>query len=194
MPGDFQPSSFIPKKTLINTSSGSAPKQINIFMLIAGIIFVISLVGAGAAFMYERISQSELTRLQASLDRVKESFEPRTISTLSRTDLRLDVASKLLEEHVTVSPFFDLLSTMTLKTVKFNNFDFSRGVDGTLSVVMDGTAESYRSIALQSETFGDNEHIQGPVFSDFILDDSGNVTFKVGFTISKDFLAYSNSF
>jgi len=194
MPGDFQPSSFIPKKTLINTNPGSSAPQINVFMLIAGIIFVVSLIGAGASFLYERVVASDLVKQQESLNRAKEAFEPRTISTLSRVDLRLGVAERLLNEHITVSPFFELLSTATLKTVQFNNFDFSRSSDGTLGVVMSGVAESYRSIALQSERFGENEHIQSPIFSDFTLDESGNVTFSVEFTVSNDLLLYSNSF
>lgn len=198
MQADFQPSSFIPKKTIQNptlSAGGAVSKgRINAFMLVAGIVFTMTLLGSMGVFLYERYLVSNLASQKESLERARDAFEPRLIEELAKVDTRLDVAGSLLDGHVTISPFFELLGRLTLKTVRFEEFEFTRGVDGLVEVRMKGVAESYRSIALQSELFGDDENIQSPVFSDFKLDELGNVQFSVILSVSNDFLRYANSF
>lgn len=198
MQADFQPSSFIPKKTIQNptlSAGGAVSKgRVNAFMLVAGIVFTMTLLGSMGVFLYERYLVSNLASQKESLERARDAFEPRLIEELAKVDTRLDVAGSLLDGHVTISPFFELLGRLTLKTVRFEEFEFTRGVDGLVEVRMKGVAESYRSIALQSELFGDDENIQSPVFSDFKLDELGNVQFSVILSVSNDFLRYANSF
>ena len=195
---DFQPSSFIPKKTgqtqTLSTGASVKGKRVNALMLIAGGIFVLTLIGAASVFVYERYLISSLSKQRDSLERARDAFEPRLIEELSRVDLRLSVAEELLQNHITVTPLFELLSDLTLKTVRFEEFEFTRSVDGLVQVKMDGVAQSYRSIALQSELFGDNEYLQSPVFSEFKLDDFGNVAFSVTLSVSNELLLYASRF
>jgi len=194
MPGEFKPSSFIPKKTTQNPTYSTSGSRVNAFLLIAGIIFVITLLSAGGVFLYERYLLSNIEDQKQSLERAREAFQPELIETLAKLDLRLDVAKQLLSEHTTVSPFLELLSKLTLKTVRFEDFEFIRSTEGMVQINMKGVAKSYRSIALQSEEFGESGYIHNPVFSDFKLDEKSNVTFRVALNVSNEFLKYENSF
>ncbi len=194
MAGNFQPSSFIPKKNLSATGKPSkVTRSVNIFLIIAGIIFVLTLVGAGAAFFYERTLTSSLANKQTSLERARDAFEPRLIEELARLDTRMEVAEHLLDRHITATPFLRLLSENTLRSVQFETFNFARAENGALLVVMDGIAESYGAIALQSELFGNNEYIQDPIFSDFSLENDGTVLFTVELFVDDDLLLYVNN-
>jgi len=195
MAQNFQPSSFIPKKTLASSPiQGEVTKgSINIFLLISVIIFVVSLLGAGGVFLYERVLIGNVEEQKASLERAREAFEPSLIEVLARLDTRIEVAEDLIANHITVSPFFGLLETLTLKTVRFNGFDFSRNELGNLDVVMEGVAQNYTAVALQADLFGNNENIQDPIFSNFTLDDDGSVKFNLSLSLDSAFLLYENN-
>jgi len=191
----FQPSSFIPKK-----SPASSPikgqrtrRSVNAFLLIAAIIFVISILAAAGMFLYERISSANVEEQKVQLERAKDAFEPRLIEELARLDKRINVAEGLMAEHITVSPFFTLLSTLTLKSIGFETFAFSRDELGNLTVRMDGVSADYSSIALQSDLLGNNENIIDPIFSNFVLDSEGRVSFALELSVNGNFLLYENS-
>ena len=55
---------------------------------------------------------------------------------------------------------------------------------------MNGVAVGYRSVALQSDLFPKNRNIIDPVFSNLVLDERGNVTFDLDFSVDPTFVDY----
>ncbi len=191
----FQPSSFIPKKNPVSSPmpGQQTRRSVNVFLLISAIIFVISILSAGGVFIYEQVANKNIEEQKNQLERAKDAFDPRLIEELARLDKRISVAEALMADHITVSPFFELLSSLTLQSISFESFSFTKDDLGNLGVEMSGVSKNYTSIALQSDLLGNNENIIDPIFSNFVLDEDGNVSFELSLFLNNNFLLYENS-
>lgn len=183
--------SFIPKKSL----EMSAPHSggFGLVFLIALLIFIASLVAAGSAFAYKQYLQNAITSKAKSLTLAEGAYDPGTIEDLVRLDARLTQAKVLLDKHVAVTGIFAFLSTQTLPNVSFNSFEYSLGDDGSAKINMQGIADSFSTVALQSDQFGGNKLLKNVVFSGITADAVGRVTFSVSASIDKSVFAYDAS-
>src|SRR3989338_9325915 len=109
--------SFIPKASLTAASRGG----MGLFFLLALIIFVISLVSAGAAFGYRQILNNTISGKDTDLRRAEGAFDAGTIQDLLRMDSRLKQARGLLQKHVAPSAILYFLSTITLERVQLKD-------------------------------------------------------------------------
>ncbi len=191
MDQEFQ-TSFIPKKTVIES-----PKRIKsgggVINLIAFIVFLASLIAAGGAYFYRESVKTDIEEFKRSLAVAKNQFEPSLITELQILDKRLNAATTILDKHIAVSPIFVLLEEVTLPTVRYS--DFSYEVDTTtnlVNVTMKGEAKGYNFIALQADLFDDNKFIKNPIFSDFVLDQTGNIDFNLTFSVDKSLVSYES--
>lgn len=191
MDQEFQ-TSFIPKKTVIES-----PKRIKsgggVVNLIAFIVFLASLIAAGGAYFYRESVKTDIEEFKRSLAVAKNQFEPSLITELQILDKRLNAATTILDKHIAVSPIFILLEEVTLPTVRYS--DFSYEVDTTtnlVNVTMKGEAKGYNFIALQADLFDDNKFIKNPIFSDFVLDQTGNIDFNLTFSVDKSLVSYES--
>lgn len=187
--------SFIPRTKLTDSfdSGNKKSSKIGLLSLLSIIMFIISIVLAGGVFLLGEYKTKAIQNKVASLERAKGSFEPALIEKLSKLDTRINSAKKVLNNHISVSTFLKLLEKLTLKTVRFSEFEFVKRDDGSFSVLMKGEANSYSSVALQSDMFGGNKFIQEPIFSNFKLSPSGNVLFDFSAIIDRSLILYENN-
>jgi hypothetical protein len=192
-PSEFQ-TSFIPKKPLAEERAPAAPtRRYGLLSLIATIIFFATIAAAGGVYLYRVSLASQVAELSASLDRARAAFEPSLVETLTTLDKRLSASAEVLAGHTTVSPVFQSLEDLTLKSVRFTKFAYEIPEDTKLmTVTMSGTARSYTSIALESDMLGRNKYFQDVVFSNLQLDSAGNVGFDLEFTVDPAFLDYGS--
>jgi hypothetical protein len=194
MDTNVQPS-FIPKKPLGQQTAVKPQRTISFFSLIANVIFITSVVLAIGIFGYEKYLQSQLLEKKADLEAKIEEFDRALVAELSRLDSRLTSAQTLLNNHVALSAFFDIVDDLTLETVRFTSFSYSaKGSGDVLSIIMGGQAKNFASVALQQAEVlkSENEkYFTNPVFSDLNLDKDGNVTFKFTSFIKKPSFSYS---
>jgi hypothetical protein len=195
MEQDFQ-TAFIPKKPLTEERT-EAPRTVNVFSLVATIIFIASLASAGGAFFYKFYLGKSVEAETASLNRAKAAFEPTLIIEMKTLDRRITSANEILNNHITVSPILKSLQSLTLKSIQFTKFDYAvdpatKNINIKLSGVT-SPAGSYTSIALQSDKLGENKYFQDPVFSNLNLNEKGGVTFDLSFTVDKSFLLYADN-
>ncbi|MEK7596779.1 MAG: hypothetical protein AAB450_01555 [Patescibacteria group bacterium] len=184
--------SFIPKKPIVAPAGGySAPSTINLFSLLAMTLFIIALVLSGAVFFYKSLLAKQIESNKATLERAKGAFDPELIERIIRLDTRIETSKKLLADHLAISPFFDFLSTVTLHTVRFKDFSFSYLSKNKIKVEMKGQAESYASIALESDLLNSQKYLKDTIVSDMALEPSGLVSFKVEATIDPSLVSYS---
>jgi len=168
--------SFIPKKPL--TSDTGRGGGSGLFLFITLFIFVASLFAAVGAFGYTQFLKSSIVSKSESLKKAEGAFEPGTIQDLVRLDARLVQAQNLLGKHVAPSGLFDLLSAVTLERVQFTTFGYVLNPDGSGAVVLSGVADSFSTVALQSDQFGANKLFKDVVFSGITIEE-GRVTFTV---------------
>ncbi len=189
MEPNFQ-TSFIPKKPMIEERVAikrptGALTVISVFLLIA------SIAATGGLYFYKQLLSKNITQMASDLNLAKNRFEPARIAELQVLDKRLRASNDILSKHVAMSPIFQLLQDTTLPTIRFSNFTYSLDETNTkVQVKMRGVAVGYRSIALQGDLYTQNKNFIDPVFSNLTLDDKGNVTFDLAFTVEATFVDY----
>ncbi len=160
-------SSFIPQDATVQQTVRPVQRTglADLFVLIAIVFLVASLVLGAGMFLYERYLQTASASKLDQLDRAQQAFEPSLIQELTRLDDRMKAADAVLSSHIAPTIFFKLLEQLTLKTVSFANLTFQGGDAQNMTVVMDGVAQSVNSIALQADYLSKSGVITNPIFS-----------------------------
>ena len=210
MEQNFQ-TSFIPKKPIIEDCNSkifldfskkplvkervTTSQPIGMLTIIPLIIFFGMIIAGAGLYFYKGSLAQSLTQMENDLNLARNRFEDDKISQLQLLDKRLRASSSVLNNHVTVSPIFQALQEVTMKSVRYTRFDYS--ITGTdtpeIKVTMAGQTTNYKSIALQSELFAKKKFFIDPVFSNLSLDEKGNVMFDLTFNVDPSFVNYNKS-
>lgn len=181
--------SFIPKTTLA-TPSKARRHPVSLFLVIAVLLFLLSVGGWGGAYAYRSVTKSQVETLTASLQKKKAAFEPEALEGLSELDRKMKAGDALLAQHMTLVPVFDAIERLTVQSVRFTSFIYERGTGVPSKVVMTGEAKSYSSIALQSDELARAREIINPIFSGLSVNRDGNVAFVLTFNIDPAVTSY----
>ena len=188
-------SSFIPKKSIVTKSSTLKQyRSFNILTFVATAVFVVSLLASGGVFIYERLIKNSIDQKGIELENARQTIDTGLINEFKALDKKLRTAEELLGRHIAMTLFFDFLESSTLQNVQYNEFGYIFNTDDVISIDMEGIAQSFNSLTLQSDIFRDSNIILNPVFSDLSLDESGNVQFNVSARIDPSFVLYRNTF
>ncbi len=193
MEQNFQ-TSFIPKKPIVPERS-VAPQPVGILLVLALFALFTVVLATGGIYFYKEVTKKKIDSMKDNLELAQNRFEPAKLAELQVLDQRLRAGGEVLANHTAVTPFFDALEAMTMKTVRFTSLSYTAGESmGMPSVVqMTGEAAGYRSIALQSDLFAQNKNFIDPVFSNLTLDPNGNVLFDLAFSVDASFLRYQQT-
>ena len=196
MDQNFQ-TSFIPKKPIVKEREVSS-RPVSIFLIISLFVLFAVLLATGGFYFYKGIITKNIADMKNTLTLAKNRFEPTKINELQILDKRLRAASEILSNHINITPVFNVLEQLTLKTVRYTKFSYSVGADKntTINVKMSGVAVGYRSVALQSDLFTTKDigkNFIDPVFSNLTLDNSGNVLFDLEFSVDPSFVNYKQT-
>ncbi len=188
MEQNFQ-TSFIPKKPIIEDTTKSSTSS-SFFVIITVLIFVTVVLAYGGLFLYSNILTKNITAKKEQLDRANERFEINRINELKLLDKRLKAGGKVLDKHISISPIFEILQKITMKTVRYTKFAYEVTDKGEINVKMNGQALGYRYIALQADLFSKEKNLIEPVFSNLSLDDKSNVNFDLTFAVDPSLVDY----
>ncbi|KKT01198.1 MAG: hypothetical protein UV76_C0002G0111 [Candidatus Nomurabacteria bacterium GW2011_GWA2_43_15] len=192
MDQNFQ-TSFIPKKPIIKESAISS-RPVGILFIASLFILFTVLLATGGLFFYKGVVKKSIADKEKTLNLAKERFEPSKITELQVLDKRLRASSEILEKHIAITPVFEALEQLTMKTVRFTKFSYELSEDNAaINVKMSGQAIGYRSVALQSDLFAKNKNLIDPIFSNLTLDNSGNVLFDLEFSVDPSFVNYKRT-
>lgn len=193
MEQNFQ-TSFIPKKPIV-PERAFAPRSIGFLTVISILILFTMLLATVAFYFYKEILTKNIAQMGNDLNLAKNRFESSKLAELQVLDKRLRASSEILSKHIAVTPIFQALQTLTMKTVRYTKFSYNlEGAENIKVVVkMNGQAVGYRSIALQSDLFAQNKNLIDPVFSNLTLDDNGNVLFDLEFSVNPAFVDYKTA-
>jgi hypothetical protein len=164
-------------------------------MLIAVLVFIISLAGAGFVFGYKQVLLKNQESYRVSLKKTEEKFENVLINKLKKINQKIDLSKQLLKSHVSISEIFDTLNQLTTESIRLNTFDFTT-TQTDFGISIKGTGKDFSSVAWQSDVFGASEDygnkkkIKNPVISDLIVEPGGNVTFTLTASIDPKELSY----
>lgn len=184
------PTSFIPKKPLVGESRSGGG---GIAMLLAVLIFIASLLSAGGAFAYGAYLDRAIESKKESLKTAEGAFDIRSIQDLERLDVRLEEAEHLIQNHVAPSGLFTFLSSATLERVQFTSLSLEVSAEGAGHITMAGVADSFSSLALQSDQFSVAKVLRNVIFSGIATDSTGRVIFSVSADVDRSLLSYAQS-
>lgn len=202
--------SFIPKKPIapiggsIGGPSASAPTKhrgTSFFMGLAIIIFVLSLAAVGGVYAWKQVLISQQAGYQADLAQREKQFNTDLISQLKETNVKIDMARQLLNNHLAISQIFGLIGRITSENVRFLSMDLSTtGKPGDdIKVTLSGYGTSLSAVAFQSdvmnqlEQYGLRKVVKNPILSDPSLDANGTVAFGFTAAIDPSSLSYEAS-
>lgn len=188
-------SSFIPKKPISTQPKpavvATRRRGIGFFTLLTIILFLGTILFAGGVYAYKLSVKQQIEGQIEDLKAAREQFDPRFIAEATRLNERIIAANKILSRHVAPSVVFSLLEESTLVTVQFSNFSFSEQKDGSVNVGGNGVADSFRSVVLQSDEFGDTGYLQNVLFTGLQPNQEGNVNFVFSANLDPKLLLFS---
>lgn len=198
--------SFIPKKPLVTAANGltTPPRHhaaASFFLTLSVIVFVLSLAAVGGAYAWGKVLMSEQAGYQADLATREKQFNTDLISQLKETNVKIDMAKELIQNHLAISEIFKLIGRVTIQNVRFLSMDLSAPTKpgGDLTVSLSGYGTSLSAVAFQSdvlnqlEQYGLRSIIKNPILSDPALDSSGAVSFGFTASIDPSSLSYESS-
>lgn len=190
MDQNFQ-TSFIPKKPMVEERA-TPTRSVNLLVVLAIFILFTVLLSTVALYFYKSVLTKNIAQMENNLNLAKNRFEPSKITELQVLDKRLRASTEILSKHIAITPIFEMLQAITMKTVRYTKFsyEFVGEKKSKVMVKMSGLAIGYRSVALQSDLFASNKNLIDPVFSNLTLDNSGNVLFDLEFLVDPSFVDY----
>lgn len=185
-------SSFIPKKSLESAGVKATERYrtFNLFTFVGIAVFVITLITSAISFGYQFIIERNIDEKGIELEETLNEINPEAIVSLKQIDNRIKTANLLLNEHITLSSFFEFLEESTLRNIQFSSFIYTLDSDRLVKISLEGKAQSYNSLVLQSNIFENSDMLSNLNISDIKLDDSGKVIFTVEATLQKELLLY----
>ena len=186
--------SFIPKKPIVDSRPDGS--GISLFLLLAIIVFIVSLALGGGVWLWQKSLISQIEKAKIDLVAAKDSYEEGTINPLIRFNDRLTEAQTLLNRHLAVSPIFILLEQNVLRNVRIKTMKFSYAGEGRTKLDLGGVAVDYDALLKQSDAFGAEslrQFISTPVISDFNPTPEGTVTFSFNALIDSDLISYRDT-
>ncbi|MDO8729301.1 MAG: hypothetical protein Q7K26_05470 [bacterium] len=186
-------SSFIPKGPISpivqGASMGRRGKEKSLLSFLALIIFSISVILAFGMFGYKFYLKYSIEQMGTDLENARATLQSDVIRELTRLDNRILSSQKLITEHQILSPLFSFLEMSTPKTVRFNDFHYTKTQEG-LELLIKGEARGYATLALQSDIFNKSQDFKDSIFSDLKLNAKGDVNFSFKTIIDPNLLSY----
>jgi hypothetical protein len=184
--------SFIPKASLsVEREQHHSTNPIALANILGVALLILAILGSAGMFLFERYTVQSIETKKKSLELSRAAFEPATIKELSRLNTRIEAGKKLLNQHVSLSHLFDDLETRTLSTLRFNDFSYDTGSPGRVILTMSGFAQSFNTVALQSENFSDSDIITEPIFSNVNIDRNGQIKFDFDAVVNISRIGYN---
>ncbi len=189
------PPSFIPKKPVTNSARMGGSRAMGMVIFFFGLlVFIASCAGAGIAFFAQQYLTKQISDKSAQLEHDQTTFDLPAIEDLARLDARMKNAESLMQRHYTAMTPLIYLGDQTLQTVQFTDYKYAVDPEGGAKITLAGIANSFGTVALQSDQFGASDKLQDVVFSNIQQDSSGKmITFTVTAKLDQPLTSYAAS-
>lgn len=172
------PTSFVPKQP-VQTTRRAARAGGNLFLLASMILMGLAIAGAAGVFGYQYVLGSVRDKKAEELAAAEASISRATIDEFLRLHNRLNVSEVLLNDHLAITQFLDVLEGLTVNPVVFDSLLLTMNEDGVIKVEMDGTAKTFNALAAESAAFAAEKRIKRAIFSGINVSDKGGVSFSL---------------
>lgn len=181
-------SSFIPKG--VAGEEGAKNKTTSIAEVLAISVFILTILSSAGLFVYKGMLKSGIENLRIRLSEAGQAIDKDKIKEMSAFSKKMNLISSIVDKHQVISGFISSLASSTVKTVYFNEFSYSF-LQGDLNVSMQGSGDSYGTVALQESLFRKNKYWKDVSFSNLSLEEKGRVGFKVSVSVDPEIVTYA---
>jgi hypothetical protein len=185
------PTSFTPK------SLASFPRRSfdfgGAFGFVGYFVLILSLLLAIGMFTYDYYLNARRLSLATKIEEAGAAINTGTVADLVQLRDRLVTGKQLLDNHIAISPLFNLLEKLTLNPVRLSTMQITIIDDQKAALSLKGTALSLNALAVESQTFGREEGIEDAIFSGLVLGKAGAVEFSVTAKVEPTLLRYEVS-
>lgn len=198
--------SFIPKKALTATPTGlpsEKPRKYtsSLFMLIAILLFIVSMGGLGGAYAWKNYLKNSQVSLKTELVKREKQFNIDTIDRLKQVDSKINVISDLVNNHIALSEIFDIVARVAIEKVRFTSMEVVvPQKDGdSASIAITGEGTSLMAVAFQSdvlsqlEQYGLRKIIKNPMLTNPTISDVNKVNFNFSAQVDPIYLTYKHA-
>jgi len=171
-----------------------------LFMTIAVVLFVLSLLSIGGAYAYKYYLLSSNASGQAELAVRQKQFNLDQISLMKAESTKIALARQLLDSHLATSKVFSVLSQITTENVRFTSMEMTvpPGMS-PISLSLFGYGRDYPSVAFQSDVLNNlakynlNATVKNAIVSNPNLNRNGTVAFSLTAQIDPSGLLYRDT-
>jgi len=150
----------------------------------------LSVAGAVGIFAYGEVLKGVDRAKSAELVVAEADIDSSQVEAFIRSRDRFTSSADILDRHIELSNFFEVLESLTLVNVRFDSFGFTYLPDGTGEITLSGSARSFNALAAQSSAFSAQKEIKRAIFSGIQVAENGTVSFTVEATLDDDLLVF----
>ncbi len=205
--------SFIPKKPMSRRTERRT-RPVSFLLFSSFFIFFITLAGYGGLYFYNTNLKTVLDNKTKELEVAKEKADPTgAIEKAEKLQIKITNTKNLLNKHVAPSQIFDLLQEITLKSIVLDGFTLEKRnkqvsqveskntpqAISTFNFVINtsGTAQSYASLAYQSDILKkeikENNRIESFLITNLSPNEKGEISFTLEIVLHEPFLSYKDT-
>jgi hypothetical protein len=185
------PTSFVPHPGGSSAGRNSPMAVVSVLTALGFFAFFFALVAAGGVFVYNNILASEQATKDAKLATAESSLDQTTIEQFLRLRDRFASARTLLNNHDALSGLFNLLSSVTPGTTRFNSVSIVIDDKGQGVVEAAGVAKSFNALAVASDDFSTDARLRNAIFSNIAIGPKGSVKFMLSASLDPRLIAYA---
>jgi predicted CopG family antitoxin len=166
-------------------------------MIVGIFVFSLSILALGGAYGWKYYLASKNVELQKELKIRRDQFNPDQIRIFKTANDKIELAKKILNDHIAVSQVFGFIETFTIENIRFTELNLIAPTDGKpITFTMRGYGQNYKTVAAQSDIFGRLEDIKlRDSLSDVIITnpekaENDTVIFSLSGNINRRALSY----
>ncbi len=192
--------SFIPKKPITTKSSTSSDLSrvgTSLLMIVGIFVFSLSILALGGAYGWKYYLANKNVELQKELKTRRDQFNPEQIRVFKNLNDKIELAKKVLNDHIAVSQVFSFIEAFTIENIRFTELNLIVPQYGKpIIFTMRGYGQNYKTVAAQSDILGRLEEINlRDVLSDVIITnpervENDTVAFNLSGSINRKALSY----
>lgn len=192
MPGNNVPSSsFIPKTPTTGVVKPQGVRRIYIITYVITVVFLGTLIAAGATFFYDLRSDNRLAAVRMELDAERASFAQGDLLRIKHLEQRLNATRSLLDSHVSLVRVFEALERSTIGPVRLTGLSFERLLGQPVTLSASAQTADVNAALFQRQVYADDATLQGLGLSrvtvEAMEDDAVSGRTQVRFTLSGNF-------
>lgn len=172
------PTSFVPKQPVSSQARRARPAN-GVLFYIGLFVMAVAVVGSAGTFGYSTYIDTVRDARKLKLEEAEKSINPAAVEDFIRLRNRIQAANGVLDRHIMISQFLDVLEGITLQNVRFQSLILTVAEDRTATIEMRGVARSFNALAAESAAFANEKRIRRAIFSGITPDKSGLVKFAL---------------